>query len=289
MLVPSPFDLNDTLAYDTWKAKKLRSLEAKDTYFVVYIENLAAISPDEKAALARVVAAHNWVIYKTSAEMPLDRAILRCFGEQLGLSYLDHNIQSEDDGVTALRVVAGDRYIPYTSRAIQWHSDGYYNAPAQTIFGMILHCVMPAAAGGQNAFVDHEQVYMYLRDLNPDFIRALSAPDVMTIPANVVDGREVRAAQSGAVFSVSPRGHLHIRYTARLRNIIWAADDLTQAAVAALQDFLAGDHPAIVRKTLAAGEGLLCRNVLHNRAGFEDDPAVPRLLYRLRYFDEIVL
>ncbi len=289
MLEPSPFDLNDTLAYDAWKAKKLQALATKVADFVVSIEDLGAISQSEQRALKQVLSRHNWVIYKTAADVSLDKAVLRRFGAQVGLSHLDHNLQSEDDGVTALKVVEGDRYIPYTQRPIQWHSDGYYNTSEHTIFGMVLHCATPAAGGGENAVVDHEQLYIYLRDLNPDFIRALSMPRAMTIPANVVDGKEIRPEQSGPVFSNSPRGHLHMRYTARKRNIEWAQDETTQAAVAALEAFLDSDHPAIVRKTLASGEGLLCRNVLHNRSAIEDDPSVPRLLYRLRYFDEITI
>jgi hypothetical protein len=34
--------------------------------------------------------------------------------------------------------------------------------------------------------------------------------------------------------------------------------------------------------------GLVCNNVLHDRAGFVDDPAQPRLLYRARDLDRIV-
>jgi len=33
--------------------------------------------------------------------------------------------------------------------------------------------------------------------------------------------------------------------------------------------------------------GLLCNNVLHDRAGFSDDAGHPRLLYRARYYDRI--
>jgi hypothetical protein len=33
--------------------------------------------------------------------------------------------------------------------------------------------------------------------------------------------------------------------------------------------------------------GLLCNNVLHDRSGFTDNPATPRLLYRARYHDRI--
>jgi hypothetical protein len=33
--------------------------------------------------------------------------------------------------------------------------------------------------------------------------------------------------------------------------------------------------------------GLLCNNVLHDRAAFDDDAAAPRLLYRARYHERI--
>jgi hypothetical protein len=35
--------------------------------------------------------------------------------------------------------------------------------------------------------------------------------------------------------------------------------------------------------------GILCNNVLHDRTGFTDDPARPRLLYRARYHDRIAV
>ncbi len=40
---------------------------------------------------------------------------------------------------------------------------------------------------------------------------------------------------------------------------------------------------------LAAGEGLLCNNVLHNRTEFADDvdKGMTRLIYRARYYDRI--
>jgi hypothetical protein len=33
--------------------------------------------------------------------------------------------------------------------------------------------------------------------------------------------------------------------------------------------------------------GLVCNNVLHDRAGFVDDALQPRLLYRARYLDRV--
>ncbi len=48
----------------------------------------------------------------------------------------------------------------------------------------------------------------------------------------------------------------------------------------ALERLLAGPSPYIHRVTLQPGMGLLCNNVLHDRSGFVDDPADPRLIYR---------
>ena len=133
--------------------------------------------------------------------------------------------------------------------------------------------------------MDHEMAYLYLRELNPDYIAVLSEPEVMTIPANEVDGRVERPAQTGPVFSTDPNGHLHMRYTARKRNIEWQDTPLVREAVAALESLLGSDCPWILRGALAAGEGLICNNILHNRRPFEDDPDAPRLLYRLRYYE----
>jgi hypothetical protein len=116
------------------------------------------------------------------------------------------------------------------------------------------------------------------------------ATDTLTIPANTEEGGESRPAQTGPVFSTDPAtGSLHMRYTARTRSIEWKADAATQNAVQALERLLAADSPYVFRYRLAAGEGLLCNNVLHNRTEFEDavDKGVIRLIYRARYHDRI--
>ena len=182
-------------------------------------------------------------------------------------------------------------YIPYSNRRLLWHTDGYYNPPERRVRAFVLHCVSPAASGGENALLDPEIAYLLLRDANPEHIRALMQPDAMTIPANTEEGGEGRPAQTGPVFSIDPATDcLHMRYTARTRSIEWKADAATQSAVQALERLLADDSPYVFRYRLAAGEGLLCNNVLHNRTGFADaaDKGVSRLIYRARYHDRIV-
>jgi hypothetical protein len=154
---------------------------------------------------------------------------------------------------------------------------------------MVLYCVQNALRGGENALLDHEIAYMHLRDNNPDFIRALMHSEAMTIPANVVNGREIRAQRSGPVFSVNGEGKLHMRYTARTRSVVWRDDELTSQATACLTAFLNSDSPYILRAGLQPGQGLICNNILHDRSGFDEDDNHRRLIYRLRYYDRVIV
>jgi hypothetical protein len=146
--------------------------------------------------------------------------------------------------------------------------------------------VQPAASGGSNALLDHEIAYILLRDRSPEAIRALMRPDCMGIPALRVDGVEQRPTRFGPVFSVRPDGRLHMRYTARGRNILWRDDPETAAAVTALKEVLTTPSPWHLEARLEAGWGLISNNVLHTRSAFTDG-ATPRLLYRARYYDRI--
>ncbi len=113
------------------------------------------------------------------------------------------------------------------------------------------------------------------------------APDALTIPANMESGAGARPAQSGPVFSVSPHdGALHMRYSARQRNVIWKDDPATRQAADALLELFRGGDAHVVRHRLQRGEAIVSNNVLHRRDGFRDDPAGrnKRLLFRARYY-----
>ena len=218
--------------------------------------------------------------------------MVRQFGAQFGLNNLDANWLAGEQGVTRVTVCADDgqrqAYIPYTDKAIKWHTDGYYNSPERQVRSFVLHCVQSAGQGGENRLMDHEIAYSMLRDSDADFIRALSAPDAMTIPERTDEHGVAREAQTGPVFSTDPAsGALHMRYTARTRSIVWKQDAATLAAVAALEKLLASESPHIHSVRLEPGMGLLCNNVLHDRAEFSDSPNQTRLLYRARYHQRI--
>lgn len=286
----SPFDLGNPAAYAAWREKKLAEYPQQAESLIVEVKNPCKLSQVEREAILECCAQANMAVYKGPTGTDPDKRIPATFGAQFGLRNLDRNMGSDDDGITALRVVNKEwrgRYIPYTDRTIHWHTDGYYNALDQQIYALLLHCVQPAESGGENALLDHEIAYIRLRDENPAYIEALMAPDAMTIPANVEQGTELRPARSGPVFSVNGGQRLHMRYTARTHSIVWKQDTVTQAAVRALETLLSSDDPCIFRLTLQPGWGLISSNVLHDRSRFEDNADRPRLLYRLRYFDRI--
>lgn len=281
-----PFDLDDQRAYLAWRARKLADRPRGLEDLLVELRDPGAPSAAEIAALRDRCRRFNLAVYRSPVRAA-DPALPRALGLALGLQRLDANWLADEDGISRIAVGAGDGsaradFIPYTERAIGWHTDGYYHPEARRIRGMILHCVRPAAQGGENRLLDHELAYIALRDRDPAWIRALMAPDAMTIPARDDAQGEARAAQSGPVFAVDG-GRLHLRYTARTRSIAW--HPAARAAADALGEVLA--DPAVLRLRLEAGMGLVANNVLHDRSAFVDDPAAPRLLYRARYLDRI--
>jgi alpha-ketoglutarate-dependent taurine dioxygenase len=288
----NPFELENAAVYQHWRDHKLERAITDTNELIVEIKDPRALTKAEHAALLERCQRSNMVIYANRTE-PIDEDMVRQFGLQFGLKSLDANWLAGEQGITRVTVCADDgqrqAYIPYTDRAIKWHTDGYYNPSDRQVRSFVLHCVQSAGLGGENRLMDHEIAYLMLRDANIDFIRALSAADVMTIPERTDEDGVARAAQTGPVFSVDPAsGALHMRYTARTRSIVWKQDATTLAGVAALEKLLASDLPHIHRTRLEPGMGLLCNNVLHERAAFSDTPDSPRLLYRARYHERIV-
>ncbi|MBN8507786.1 MAG: TauD/TfdA family dioxygenase [Burkholderiales bacterium] len=290
--VGSPFALGDDRTYRRWRDWKLALRPARAEDLVVDVADARALTTAERDALRRAIGRGGCALYRTAAGVD-DRSLPRRLGAQLGVFRLDANWLADDDGISPIAV--SDRsdardgrggFIPYTDRPIRWHTDGYYHPAERTIRAMVLHGVRPARAGGENALLDPELAYLALRDASPAHIRALMQPDAMTIPARDDDAGVARAAQAGPVFSIDADGRLHLRYTARTRSIVWKDDAPTRAAVAALEALLA-TSPWVQRVRLGAGMGLVGHNVLHDRSGFADDPAAPRLLYRARFVDRI--
>jgi alpha-ketoglutarate-dependent taurine dioxygenase len=288
-----------TTNYLKWRDNKLTHYPISNESLFVDIKNPSFPSKNEIKQLSTLCQQHNMAFYrfnkKTATNMSnaINKKWVHHLGKKLGLQHLDKNICADEDKLTSIEVRENKgqhTYIPYTQRKLSWHTDGYYNTNEKKINGFLLHCARPAQHGGTNFLLDHEMVYILLYEENPDFITALLQPNTMTIPANILKGKVIRDAQTGPVFSFNTTGKLHMRYSARLRNIEWKQDAITQEATQFLQNIWQQGSPYMIKATLQAGEGVVCNNILHSRTAFEDAEkrTKKRLLYRGRYLDRII-
>ncbi len=286
-----PFDLDQPEAYGAWRALKLGGYPRALDALLVRIDELGRLSDAECRAITERCASANFAIYESRRAAESPKSAVARLGRQLGLLTLDRNLCADEDSITSLQVMDNGvhrHYIPYTNRALNWHTDGYYNAADSLIRAFIIHCERDAVSGGENELIDPEIVYILLRDQNPEYIRALSDAAAMTIPANMVEGEQLRQPRTGPVFSVDKTtGTLYMRYTARTRSIEWKNDAITRRALGVLSEVLHSDLAYKFRIRLAPGQGIVCNNVLHNRSAFADTHDHRRLIYRARYHERV--
>ncbi|MBF0370401.1 MAG: TauD/TfdA family dioxygenase [Magnetococcales bacterium] len=290
----NPFDLDNEAGYAEWKEQKLAGYPQSLGDLVVEIADPFALSLGEKEKILALGAKANMALYVTKpATGKESRHPHLAIIEQLGVKELDHHDGADSRGLSALSPggSASDKtaaYIPYSKRAIGWHTDGYYHPWERQTRTLTLYCERPADEGGENRVWDHDIAYIRLRDENPEVIRALMVNGLMTIPARM-DGENIaRPNRSGPVFFVQADGRLQMRYTSRTISIRWRQDETSTAAVTALKTLFEKPDPLMFQGRLEAGWGLISSNVLHTREAFKDDSDdARRVLYRARYFDSL--
>jgi len=293
----SYLDLDDSKAYQQWVDSKHAAYDlrtADDFPLLIDIGSDGVIPSFSLSTILQHIRAYNFALYRMADPVNDHLSSMKAIGSQLGLQALDKNLCAPEDRVTRLQVTEQGRsniYMPYTDKAIGWHTDGYYNPWHQRVLALVMHCEEPAQQGGENDLLDHEMAYIHLRDENPQFIDALSQPQVMCIPENIEDGVLIRPQTCSAVFINEAQDgqapQLVMRFSKRKRNILWANDSLTQEALACLFEFLESTSPYHIRYRLNSGEGLICNNILHTRTAFSDDPKHRRVYYRARYYNRI--
>ena len=290
-MVDSPFTLENDELYKRWRDQKLKNYPTSLGELLVEINDPRKLTDNEFEALQQRCRKTNMALYASKTGTDPDPEIPLSLGRRFGLESINKNWLADETGLTSLSVVdkgIRQQYIPYTNRAINWHTDGYYNLASKQIHSLNLHVVQQAASGGENALMDHEIAYILLREKNPLYIQALMAPDTMTIPARIDEGGTIaRREEAGPVFSIMPSGDLQMRYTIRVNNVIWTNDPVAEEALSFLQDILHSESSYIYRGRLESGMGLVSNNVLHDRAAFVDDDTHKRHYYRARYFDRL--
>lgn len=286
----SPFAFANTAAYIAWRKEKLTAGEAALQGGFVAIADPQNLTDSERNALILQCNATNMALYSTppQSDDSILRENLRAMADSLGLGPPEGHRSKGEQAIVALTVSnrpSQRGFIPYSRKALNWHTDGYYNAPDNTIRGFILHCVQNAMAGGVNQILDNDIAYIRLRDENPDYIVALSHPSAMTIPETREEDGTLRAASIGPVFHVEGED-LIMRYTARTRSILWRDDPITREAVAFLQNLLIAGDPLMREVKLQPGQGVINNNALHNRTAFDADEVgnhSRRIMYRVRF------
>ncbi|MDH3362801.1 MAG: TauD/TfdA family dioxygenase, partial [Gammaproteobacteria bacterium] len=216
--------LSSATDYREWRAAKLDRYPTRVDELIVNIGELADLDYRGTEAIRSSCRRANMAIYSCN-DSGVDHTAILAFAANFGLRRIDHHLCASNDGVAELTVAsegAGSDYVPYSDHSLGWHTDGYYNAESSRVRAVILHCVQDATTGGETGALDPEIVYIRLRDANPAFITALEHPECMTIPANVGNRGEIRPAICGPVFSYDAAdGALHMRYSARKKNICW--------------------------------------------------------------------
>ena len=282
--------------YDAWRAARLQAAENSLTLPPVEVKNLENPTRTEREELLRRCEDTNFAHYhwQDSGSDPDEiRGKLWSFASAFGLRIAERHRSAGEAGIVALQPSQepGKRgYIPYSTRAMNWHTDGYYNAPDHRISAFVLHCVRQAGSGGTNQILDPEIAYIRLRDADPAYLKALMHPEAMTIPENRENDGSIRPASIGPVFYPDAEtGRLQMRYTARTRSIHWRDDPATLEAAEFLRDLLEKGDPLAHEVRLSAGQGILNNNVLHNRTAFgpEDGERSNRLIFRVRFLNRI--
>lgn len=287
----SPFSLRNHAGWEQWREQKLASMPHSLDALRVRIGNPCSPNATETEALLETIRRHNFALFETETSAMTDETCFKQLCEAIGLVHLDRNLRADDTGISSIQVKEqqGTRYIPYTDKQLSWHTDGYYNASDRQIHGWALYCVRQAPDGGENQLMDHEVLYLLMRDAKPAMIEALMQPDAMTIPANREDGDEIRPDHAGPVFSVDDHGNLHMRYSARRRNIIWKDDAETARARDFITELLQDETAPIYTYKMQPGEGVISNNILHRRTRFTDGDTLDqqRLVWRARFHDRI--
>jgi alpha-ketoglutarate-dependent taurine dioxygenase len=265
--------------YKRWKDKKLESFTSNLDHLTVHISNPNSVSKPEKNKVISLIDSNSMAFFNIDNINYRDKLSIKKFAFQIGLSDYELDSQSDDDGLTEITEHEHNNkiseYIPYTTKELNWHTDGYYNTRDNSILSWLLFCDTPSKKGGVNTYLDHEISYILFNESSGK-IKDLMLETACCIPENILTKRK---EVHNPVYMFDNE-KLHMKFSMRKKNIIW--NDASLEAINILKSIINDSFEYHVTKKFTEGEGVITNNVIHKRTAFTNSENKNRLLYRLR-------
>ena len=264
-----------------WSAKKDLNIPSNINDLKVSISDINHVSKTEISQIKQKLTKFNCCIYASGTDLDDDSKIMR-FAQSLCMRTFDsHNI--DDSAISTISANKDEnnmRYIPYTNKGLNWHTDGYYDS--KPIFSWLLHCIEPALSGGENFLLDHElAIREYI--LKYDDIIYLTNNETFSIPTDEVAKREIT---SNYVCDMNNEyKKLHMNFSMRKENIIVNKD--SGSAMSKLIKIIKEDCKKYhLTYKLSKSEGIVSNNILHGRNAFKDGRVMRKIL-RIRSHERL--
>lgn len=282
---PNRFDLATQDDYLKWRDEKLAAYPKSVGDLVVELGDMTALTAAEKGKILETVELANMCIY-TAGSAELEMKSLLALGQQLGVNQTDKSTRhAQSDELTDSGIL--NQAIPFSTRHCNWHTDATYYGSDKTIQALFLLCKRPAVEGGSNKVLDHEVLYIHLRDKAPGALEVLMNKDCFNY-RNPATG-EIDMGLGGKVFWTNADGYLCHRFSFRKTDMAWSEEADVVAARKVLESLISGESEHVIEGRLESGMGLVSNNVLHTREKLvdSDDAANKRLLFRARFYDRV--
>ena len=264
-----------------WSAKKDLNIPSNINDLKVSISDINHVSKTEISQIKQKLTKFNCCIYASGTDLDDNSKIMR-FAQSLGMrTYDSHNI--DDSAISTISADKNEnnmRYIPYTNKGLNWHTDGYYDS--KPIFSWLLHCIEPALSGGENFLLDHElAIREYI--LKYDDIIYLTNNETFSIPTDEVAKREIT---SNYVCDMNNEyKKLHMNFSMRKENII--VNKNSESAMSKLIKIIKEDCKKYhLTYKLSKSEGIVSNNILHGRNAFKDGRGMRKIL-RIRSHERL--
>lgn len=301
MALPAQYD-GKSAAYAQWKMQYLHNFSNRQQHARTFRTLSLGLQGEQDTAtlhsICASVKAQGFGLYRFSETLNADDVAdqqlvtaIQLLHQRLGLQDSDQGVLNSSSGLSLLQDLKDSpqgKFVPYSNRQMNWHTDGYYNRLADTVRCFCLHCLCPASSGGRLSVLDPCRLLIALYDEDPALIELLTHPQAMLLPSNSDELGHDRPDRVAPVICCLADGFLVLRFTMRTKNIQWRNDETRQAAehLVALVEKLRECHSHI---TLQRGEGIVTRNLLHKRDAFTDSKKLTRQMLRGRFQQDPVV